>query len=48
MVKFSTTLDSKEYKNIQLDWHLFEDKTHNSVSDYSLKQTILLLYGKKK
>lgn len=46
--KFSSLLESKKYKNIELDWHLFEDKTHLSVVDYSLKQTILFLYKNEK
>ena len=47
MVKFSTLLESKAYKNVLLTWHVFEDETHLSVIPASLSRTLSVLYGKK-
>ena len=48
MVKFSTLLEARNYKNVALTWKLFEGKTHSSVLNSSFKETLLVLYGKKK
>ncbi|MCZ2222517.1 MAG: hypothetical protein LC122_02690 [Chitinophagales bacterium] len=46
MVEFSTTLEAKKYKNIQLSWQIFDDETHFSVIPISLARTLSVLYRK--
>lgn len=46
MVKFSTMLEDKAYKNVSLKWHLFENETHLSVVPAYLSRTLSVLYGK--
>lgn len=48
MVKFSMLLESKAYKNVSLNWHIFEDETHSSVIPACLNRGLTVLYGKKK
>ena len=48
MVKFSMLLESRAYKNISLNWHIFEDETHSSVIPAALSRGLSILYGKKK
>jgi len=45
MVKFSTRLEGKAYKNVSLTWHIFEDETHLSVIPANLSKTLSVLYG---
>lgn len=45
MVKCSTSLESKAYKNVSLTWHIFEDETHLSVIPANLSKTLSVLYG---
>ena len=48
MVKLSTRLEARAYKNVSLTWHIFQDETHLSVFPASLSKTLTVLYGKKK
>ena len=47
MVKLSTMLEARAYKNVTLTWHIFQDETHLSVVPTSLSRTLSVLYGKK-
>jgi len=46
MTKFSTSLKSAAYKNINLTWKIFEDETHLSVSSAFIGRMLSVLYGK--
>jgi predicted alpha/beta superfamily hydrolase len=48
MVKFSMLLESKAYKNVSLNWQIFEDETHSSVIPACLNRALSVLYGRKK
>ncbi len=48
MVKLSTRLEAKAYKNVTLNWHLFEEETHLSVIPANLSRTLSVLYGTKR
>jgi predicted alpha/beta superfamily hydrolase len=44
MVKLSTLLEDKAYKNVSLTWHIFEGETHLSVSPANISRTLSVLY----
>lgn len=48
MVRFSMLLESKAYKNVSLNWQIFEDETHQSVIPAAINRALTVLYGKKK
>ncbi|MCM4154293.1 alpha/beta hydrolase [Arenibacter sp. N53] len=47
MIKFSLYLKKSNYKNIDIDWHIYRNKSHASVVPSSLSGTLTKLYGKK-
>jgi uncharacterized protein len=48
MIKFSTMLEAKSYKNVSLTWNIFQEETHLSVLPDCLSRTLTVLYGIKK
>ena len=47
MTQFRTSLESKNYENIDLKWKIFEDERHSSVIPAMICRTISVLYGNK-
>ncbi len=47
MVKFCSYLESTNYKNVDLNWKIFEGESHLSVVPASISKTITTLYGIK-
>jgi hypothetical protein len=47
MLKFCTHLENNAYKNIDLNYQVFDNETHISVLPASLSRTVSVLYGKK-
>ncbi len=47
MVKFSTYLDDLNSNLIDLEWYIFENETHLSVSSANMSRTLSVLYGKE-
>lgn len=46
MVKFCSYLESSNYKNVDLNWKIFENESHLSVIPAMLSRTISELYGR--
>ncbi|XOV94346.1 MAG: alpha/beta hydrolase [Bacteroidota bacterium] len=46
-IKFYTHLKNANYKNIELNWQIFDNENHVTVRPLSLRQTIIELYGKE-
>jgi len=47
MVKFSSYLEDSKYKNIDLNWQIFDYESHLSVIPANSSRTLTVLYGKK-
>ena len=45
-VKFYTTLERRDYQNINLQWQVFGKKSHMSVIPASMSSILSVLYGK--
>jgi len=45
MKTYRLNLEAAAYKNIDLKWHVFDDESHYSVKQPSLRQTLIELYG---
>lgn len=48
ILKFSLYLKKSTYKNIDMNWHIYRNKTHTSVIPLSLRGTLASLYRKKR
>ena len=46
MIKFSMFLKKRNYKNVDMDWHIYRNKTHSSVIPFCLNGTLTTLFGK--
>lgn len=46
MIKFSTYLEDWGYEKIDLDWTIFDNESHLSVTPANMSRTISVLYGK--
>jgi len=47
MVKFSSSLESRDYENVDLNWKIFDNESHLSVIPAMLSRTLSILYGIK-
>lgn len=45
MIKFSTHLEKRNYKNVDMNWHIYKNETHTSVIPFCLNGTLTTLYG---
>jgi uncharacterized protein len=48
MMRFTSLLESKSYKNIRLQSYIFPGETHFSVMPANMSKTLSVLYGKKR
>ncbi len=47
MVKFSSSLESRDYENVDLNWKIFDNESHLSVIPAMWSRTLSILYGIK-
>ena len=47
MLKLSTNLEELSSNKIDLEWHIFENETHLSVTAANMNRTLSVLYGKE-
>ena len=47
VIKFSMSLKKRNYENVDMDWHIYKNKTHISVIPFCLNGTLTTLFGKK-
>jgi predicted alpha/beta superfamily hydrolase len=47
-VKFYSTLERRDYQNVNLQWQVFEKESHMSVIPASMSRILSVLYGKNK